>query len=290
MSGSVREDTERWIRIGSKRIPLGGRPLVMGVLNVTPDSFSDGGRFVAPQNALDQIQHMIDAGADMIDVGAESSRPGSIGISVEEELRRLQPVLEGLGKHCQLPLSIDTKKAVVARRALEWGVDIINDISALQFDSDMGHVVAEAQAGVVLMHMQGDPATMQESCHYDNVVEGVKKFLKDRVDVAESYGIRREQILLDPGIGFGKTTEHNLRLINGLDSFESLGQPILVGVSNKSFIGTVLNRPVTERIMGTAAAVATAVLRGANIIRVHEVEQMRDVVMMTTAIKQAGWN
>lgn len=290
MSDSVREDTERWIRIGSKRIPLGVRPLVMGVLNVTPDSFSDGGRFVSPQNALDQIQHMIDAGADMIDVGAESSKPGSIGISVEEELRRLQPVLEGFGKHCQVPLSIDTKKAVVAKRALEWGVDIINDISALQFDSDMGYVVAEAQAGVVLMHMQGDPATMQKSCHYDNVVADVKKFLKDRIDVAESYGIRREQILLDPGIGFGKTTEHNLRLMNGLDAFESLGQPILVGVSNKSFIGTVLNRPVTERIMGTAAAVATAVLRGANIIRVHEVEQMRDVVMMTTAIKQADWN
>ena len=290
MSGSVTEDTERWISAGTKRIPFGVRPLVMGVLNVTPDSFSDGGRFLDPQYALDQVQHMIAAGADMIDIGAESSRPGSTSIGVEEELRRLRPVLQGLGKQCQVPLSVDTKKAKVARQALDWGVDVINDISALRFDSNMGSVVAEAQAGVVLMHMQGDPETMQDCCHYDNVVEDVKMFLQNRIDMAESYGIRREQILLDPGIGFGKTTEQNLSLMNGLASFESLGQPVLVGVSNKSFIGTVLNRPVAERMMGTAAAVATAVLRGAHVIRVHEVEQMRDVVMMVTAIKQAHWN
>ncbi len=290
MSGSVTEDTERWIRAGTKRIPFGVRPLVMGVLNVTPDSFSDGGRFLDPQYALDQVQLMIAAGADIIDVGAESSRPGSIGINAEEELRRLRPVLQVLGKQCQVTLSVDTKKAEVARRALDWGVHIINDISALEFDSDMGHAVAEAQAGVVLMHMQGDPETMQDGCHYDNVVEDVKRFLRDRIEVAESYGIRREQILIDPGIGFGKTTEQNLSLMNGLASFESLGQPVLVGVSNKSFIGTVLNKPVGERMMGTAAAVATAVLHGAHVVRVHDVEQMRDVVTMATAIKRAHWN
>lgn len=290
MSGSVTEDTERWIRAGTKRIPFGVRPLVMGVLNVTPDSFSDGGRFLDPQYALDQAQHMIAAGVDIIDVGAESSRPGSIGIDVEEELRRLRPVLQVLGKKCQVTLSVDTKKAEVARRALDWGVHIINDISALEFDSDMGHVVAEAHAGVVLMHMQGDPETMQDLCHYDNVVEDVKRFLRDRIDTAESYGIQREQILIDPGIGFAKTTEQNLSLMNGLASFENLGQPVLVGVSNKSFIGTVLNKPVGERMMGTAAAVATAVLYGAHVVRVHDVEQMRDVVTMATAIKQAHWN
>ncbi len=290
MSGSVTEDTERWIRAGTKQIPYGIRPLVMGVLNLTPDSFSDGGRFLDPQYALDQAQLMIAAGADMIDVGAESSRPGSIGIDVEEELRRLRPVLEVLGKQCQVALSVDTKKAEVARRALDWGVHIINDISALEFDLDMGHVVAEARAGVVLMHMQGDPETMQDCCHYDNVVEDVKMFLRDRIDVAKSYGIQREQILIDPGIGFAKTTEQNLSLMNGLASFENLGQPVLVGVSNKSFIGTVLNKPVGERMMGTAAAVATAVLHGAHVVRVHDVEQMRDVVTMATAIKQAHWN
>jgi dihydropteroate synthase len=290
MSGSVTEDTERWIRAGTKRIPYGVRPLVMGVLNVTPDSFSDGGRFLDPQYALDQAQHMIAAGVDIIDVGAESSRPGSIGIDVEEELRRLRPVLEALGKQCQVTLSVDTKKAEVARRALDWGVHIINDISALKFDSNMAHVVAEAQAGVVLMHMQGDPENMQDCCYYDNVVEDVKRFLRDRIEVAESYGIEREQILIDPGIGFAKTTEQNLSLINGLASIEELGQPVLVGVSNKSFIGTVLNKPVGERMMGTAAAVATAVLHGAHVVRVHDVEQMRDVVTMATAIKQAHWN
>ncbi len=290
MSGSVTEDTERWIRAGTKRISFGVRPLVMGVLNVTPDSFSDGGRFLDPQYALDQAQHMIAAGVDIIDVGAESSRPGSIGIDVEEELRRLRPVLQVLGKQCQVTLSVDTKKAEVARRALDWGVHIINDISALEFDSDMGHVVAEARAGVVLMHMQGDPETMQDCCHYDNVVEDVKRFLRDRIDAAESYGIRREQILIDPGIGFAKTTEQNLSLMNGLASFENLGQPVVVGVSNKSFIGAVLHKPVAERMMGTAAAVATVVLHGAHVVRVHDVEQMRDVVTMATAIKQAHWN
>ncbi len=290
MSGSVTEDTERWIRARTKRIPFGVRPLVMGVLNVTPDSFSDGGRFLDPQYALDQAQHMIAAGVDIIDVGAESSRPGSVGINAEEELRRLRPVLEVLGKQCQVTLSVDTKKAEVARRALDWGVHIINDISALEFDSDMGYVVAEAQAGVVLMHMQGDPKTMQDCCHYDNVVEEVKRFLRDRIEVAESYGILPEQILIDPGIGFAKTIEQNLSLMNGLSSLESLGQPVLVGVSNKSFIGAVLNKPVGERMMGTAAAVATAVLHGAHVVRVHDVEQMRDVVTMATAIKRAHWN
>lgn len=290
MSGSVANVTERWIRAGSRKISLGPRALVMGVLNVTPDSFSDGGRFLDPRYALEQAQKMIEEGVDIIDIGAESSRPSSKGIDAEEELRRLGPVLQILGKDCPVPLSVDTRKAEVARKVLDWGVDLINDISALRFSPEMGTVVAEAQAGIVLMHMQGDPDTMQDCCHYDNVIEEVKQFLGDRIAIAESYGISREQILIDPGIGFAKNIDQNLKLLNGLSSFESLGQPILVGVSNKSFIGTVLERSIPDRMMGTAAAVATSVLHGAHIVRVHDVKQMRDVVTMAAAIKQAHLN
>jgi len=290
MSGSVADVTERWIRAGSRKILLGSRPLVMGVLNVTPDSFSDGGRFLDPQYAIDQAQKMVEEGVDIIDVGAESSKPGSKGIDAEEELRRLRPVLSVIGKQCPVPISVDTRKAEVARKALDWGVHLINDISALRFSQEMGAVVAEAQAGIVLMHMQGDPDTMQDECHYANVVEDVKQFLRERIMIAESYGIRREQILIDPGIGFAKTIDQNLSLLNGLSSFESLGQPILVGVSHKSFIGSVLERPIPDRMMGTAAAVATSVLHGAHIVRVHDVEQMLDVVTMASAIKHAHMN
>lgn len=290
MSGSVVEVTERWIRAGSRKIALGPRALVMGVLNITPDSFSDGGRFLDPRYAFDQVQKMVDEGVDIIDVGAESSKPGSKGIDAKEELRRLRPVLEILGKECPVPLSVDTRKAEVARRALDWGVHLINDISALRFSPEMGTVVAESRAGIVLMHMQGNPDSMQDCCHYENVVEEVKEFLQDRIKVAESYGISREQILIDPGIGFAKNIDQNLQLLNGLSSFESLGQPLLVGVSHKSFIGSVLERPIPDRMMGTAAAVAVSVLHGANIVRVHDVERMRDVVTMTAAIKQAHLN
>jgi dihydropteroate synthase len=290
MSGSVTEVTERWIRAGSRRILLGARPLIMGVLNITPDSFSDGGRFLDPQDAIDQAQKMIDGGADIIDVGAESTRPGSQGIEVQEELRRLGPVLQILGKQCSVPISVDTRKAEVARRALDLGAHVINDISALRFSPEMGNVVAEYQAGIVLMHMEGDPETMQNCSHYGQVVEDVKRFLQDRIEVAESYGIGREQIVIDPGIGFAKNAAQNLRVLHQLSTFESLGQPVLVGVSNKSFIGSVLNRPISERMMGTAAAVTTAVLQGAQIIRVHDVEHMWDVVTMAAAIKNAQLN
>jgi len=288
MSGMVSAITERWIRAGNKHIPLSACPLVMGVLNVTPDSFSDGGRYLDPQCAQDYACEMVEAGADIIDVGAESTRPGSQGIDEEEELRRLRPILTVLGQRCAVPLSVDTRKAVVAKMAIDCGVHVINDISALRFNAEMGAVIAKAGVGVVLMHMQGDPQTMQEHCQYDNVVEDVKRFLQARLQVAESYGIGREQILIDPGIGFAKTLEHNLTLLKALATFRSLGQPVLVGVSRKSFIGSVLNRPVSERLMGTAAAVATAVLKGAQIVRVHDVAPMRDVVNMVMAIQHAS--
>lgn len=285
MPGSVKEVAERWIRAGEKKIPLGSRALVMGVLNVTPDSFSDGGQFLDPHFAIDQVQKMIADGADIIDVGAESTRPGSRTIEVVEELQRLRPVLQVLGKKCSVPISVDTRKAEVAKRALDWGVHLVNDVSALRFDMDLGHLVANTRAGIVLMHMKGDPETMQDHCQYDNVVDEVKTFLQDRIEIAESYGIDREQIVIDPGIGFAKNTEQNLSLLRGLTAFKSLEQPVLVGVSRKSFIGAVLNKPVGKRIMGTAAAVTMAVLHGAKIVRVHDVEHMKDVVTMVSAIQ-----
>ena len=290
MPSSLTEGAERWIRAGGKKIFLSSRALVMGVLNVTPDSFSDGGQFCDPHFAIDQAQKMIADGADIIDVGAESTRPGSHAIEVEEELRRLRPVLKILGEKCSVPISVDTRKAEVAKRALDWGVHMVNDVSALQFDMDLGHLVANTRAGIVLMHMKGDPETMQDHCQYDNVVDEVKTFLQDRIEIAQSYGIGREQIVIDPGIGFAKNTKQNLSLLKGLADFKILGQPILVGVSKKSFIGDVLNKPVGKRTMGTAAAVAMAVLHGARIVRVHDVEHMKDVVTMVSAIQDVHEN
>ena len=279
------EGAERWIRAGGKKISLNSKALIMGVLNITPDSFSDGGQFLDPHFAIDQAQKMIADGADIIDVGAESTRPGSNAIEVGEELRRLRPVLEVLGKKSSVPISVDKRKAEVVKRALDWGINLVNDVSALRFDMDLGHLVATTRAGIVLMHMKGNPETMQDHCQYDNVVDEVKAFLKNRIEIAESYGIDREQMIVDPGIGFAKNTKQNLILLKDLAAFKSLGQPVLVGVSRKSFIGNVLNRPVGERTMGTAAAVATAVLHGASIVRVHDVEHMKDVVTMVSAIQ-----
>lgn len=259
-------------------------PLIMGVLNVTPDSFSDGGRYLDPSAALAHVLEMVEQGADLIDIGAESSRPGADSVDEEEELRRLIPVVRAVCSRISVPVSVDTTKAGVARRALDAGAAIVNDISALRFDPAMGRVVAEAGAGVVLLHMQGTPKTMQRAPSYRNVVEEVRQFLTQRMHAALEFGIAPEQILLDPGIGFGKNREHNLTLLAELDSFVALGRPILVGVSRKAFIGQELDRPVEERLMGTAGAVAMAVLRGARVLRVHDVGPIRDVVKIVEAI------
>lgn len=268
------------------------RTLVMGVLNVTPDSFSDGGKFVDVERAVAHAREMAKAGADIIDVGGESTRPGAAPVSAEEELRRVVPVIErlaggALGERA-LPISVDTTKAGVAEQALAAGAHIVNDISALRFDDRMAGVVRDAGAGVVLMHMQGRPETMQQRPHYDDVVQEVLDFLADRVAFAEARGIARTQIAVDPGIGFGKTVEHNLRLLARLRDFRSLGCPLLVGTSRKSFIGKALaplragqGREVDERLWGTAATVAWAVAHGARIVRVHDVAEMADVVRMT---------
>jgi dihydropteroate synthase len=260
----------------------------MGVLNVTPDSFSDGARYLDPHAAVDHAVAMQDQGADLIDIGAESSRPGSDPLDADEELRRLMPVVRSVCARVSLPISVDTTKAVVARRALDVGAAIINDISALRFDPLMGRVVGDAGAGVVLMHMQGYPKTMQQNPQYLDVVDEVREFFIERMCAAVEAGIRPEQILLDPGIGFGKNLGHNLTLLAHLGVLTTLGRPLVVGVSRKAFIGQILDRPVSDRLMGTAGAVAVAVMHGARVVRVHDVGAMRDVVKMVQAIEKDG--
>ncbi len=282
--GPGSEVAPTYIQACHVRIPVSRRVLVMGILNVTPDSFSDGGRFLDPQRALAHFERMVSEGADVIDIGAESTRPGSVAIDEQEEIRRLQPVLEAIGKRAMVPVSVDTRKAGVAERAIDCGAVIINDVSALQYDPQMGPVVARTGAGLVLMHMRGTPHTMQQYSHYEHVVEEVMRDLGTRIKHAEDTGIAREHIVVDPGIGFAKTVQHNLSLLRDLRSFHRLGRPLLVGVSNKSFIGTIIDRPVPYRIMGTAAAVTAAVLGGAQIVRVHDVGSMRAVVRVAAAI------
>jgi dihydropteroate synthase len=266
------------------------RALLMGVLNVTPDSFSDGGKFPDVDRAVAHALEMARAGADIIDVGGESSRPGAVPVSADEELRRVVPVIERLR---DLVVSVDTTKAEVAEKALAAGARIVNDISALSFDPQMVDVVRDAGAGAVLMHMQGTPQTMQQKPRYDDVVVEVGSFLTERIAFAEAQGLKKTQIAVDPGIGFGKTVEDNLRLLAHLDEFSSLGCPLLVGTSRKSFIGKVLApleagtaREAGGRLWGTAATVAWAVAHGARILRVHDVAEMYDVVRMVEAVQR----
>jgi dihydropteroate synthase len=272
------------------------RTLIMGVLNVTPDSFSDGGKFFDAERAVAHGRALAQAGADIIDVGGESTRPGAAPVSAEEELRRVLPVIEQLVKpltthRSPFTISIDTTKAVVAERAVAAGARIVNDISALRFDARMADVVRDSGAGVVLMHMQGTPATMQIEPRYDDVVADVRAFLAERIGFAESHGVKKSQIAVDPGIGFGKTVDHNLQLLARLEEFRALDCPILVGTSRKAFIGKLLaplqagqGREPQERLWGTAATVAWVVAHGANIVRVHDVTGMADVVRMVEAL------
>ena len=252
----------------------------MGILNVTPDSFSDGKKFATPEKAISHARAMAAAGADIIDIGGESTRPGSQPVSVEEELRRVLPVIEGVP---DLTVSIDTTKAVVAEKALAAGARIVNDISACRFDSRMLEVVAAARAGLVLMHMQGTPPTMQQAPRYDDVVREVREFLEERIAFAESHGIKKSQIAVDPGIGFGKGVAHNLTLLAQLEQLGPLGCPIVVGASRKSFLG----REVEQRLPGSLAVAAWAVAHGANVVRVHDVAETVDAVRMIDALRRA---
>jgi dihydropteroate synthase len=256
----------------------------MGVLNVTPDSFSDAGKFLDTHRAVAHAREMAQAGADIIDIGGESSRPGSQPVSAEEELRRVLPVIERLG---DLLVSIDTTKAVVAERALAAGARIVNDISALRFDAGMLDVVRDTGAGVVLMHMLGTPATMQQDPQYGDVVADVRGFLQSRIAFAVDRGVKKSQIAVDPGIGFGKTVAHNLQLLAKLAELQTLDCPVVVGASRKSFIGKVVGREPEERLPGSLAVAAWAVAHGANVVRVHDVAATVDVVRMIEALSQA---
>jgi dihydropteroate synthase len=260
----------------------------MGVINVTPDSFSDGGQFFEKERAVAQGLQLAADGADLIDVGGESTRPYSKGISADEEMNRVIPVIEALKKELTIPISIDTLKAQVAREALRCGASMVNDISALRSDPEMASVVAEAGVPVILMHMKGTPADMQVNPSYDDVAAEIIAFLKEVMDQAVSRGVRRERIIVDPGIGFGKTFDHNLEILRELDRFQCLQAPILVGSSRKAFIGRILDRKVYERDTGTMATVAAAVMNGAHIVRVHNVKQAVETVRVIDAIKRGG--
>jgi dihydropteroate synthase len=269
-------------------LALSRRTHVMGVINVTPDSFSDGGQFFEKERAVAQGLQLAADGADLIDVGGESTRPYSKGISADEEMNRVIPVIEALKKELTIPISIDTLKAQVAREALRCGASMVNDISALRSDPEMASVVAEAGVPVILMHMKGTPADMQVNPSYDDVAAEIIAFLKEVMDQAVSRGVRRERIIVDPGIGFGKTFDHNLEILRELDRFQCLQAPILVGSSRKAFIGRILDRKVYERDTGTMATVAAAVMNGAHIVRVHNVKQAVETVRVIDAIKRGG--
>jgi dihydropteroate synthase len=259
------------------------RPAVMGVLNVTPDSFSDGGRFLEPVAALAHARQMAQEGADVIDVGGESTRPGSEPVGADEELRRVMPVLERLVAQLDIPLSIDTSKARVAGAALSAGATFVNDVWALRADDRLAETVAGAGAELCLMHMQGDPKTMQSTPRYEDVVSEVKAFLEERLAFAVGEGILEERIWLDPGIGFGKTLEHNLELLQRLDAIVAIGRPVLVGASRKRFIGALTGRSEPDRAAGTVAANVIALERGATMFRVHDVAETRDALAVATA-------
>ena len=270
-------------RAGKRKIEL---PIaVMGILNVTPDSFSDGGRYDRPELALERAKQMIEEGANIIDIGGESSRPGSPRISAEEELDRIMPVLEAIRGETDAIISVDTNKPEVAEKVLSAGADMINDIYGLR-NEGMAETVAEYDAGIVIMHMQGDPENMQENPQYEDVIGEIIGFLRTQAEKALKAGISPESIAVDPGIGFGKTVEHNLRIMKEMDSFRSLGYPVLIGASRKSFIGKTLDLPVEERLEGSLAMAALAVSKGASIIRAHDVkETVRAVRMLMAAME-----
>lgn len=263
------------------------RTVVMGILNVTPDSFYDGGRYDQPEAAVQRALQMVEEGADILDIGGESTRPGSQPVSEEEELRRVMPVIEAVRQRVGVPLSIDTTKSRVAERALQVGACMVNDISGLGFDPRMAKVVAQYGAMCCIMHIQGTPQTMQQDPHYDDVVRHISRYFEERLALAEQAGISREHIWLDPGIGFGKTVEHNIEILRRLRELTTFGLPLLVGTSRKSFIGKVLGGlPPEQRLEGTAATVAIAIMNGANAVRVHDVKEMVRVARMTDAVLQ----
>jgi dihydropteroate synthase len=267
-------------------LELGRRTAVMGVVNATPDSFSDGGRHLDPARALDAAARMAAGGADLIDVGGESTRPGAAPVDEAEETRRVVPLVEAIKRELDIRVSIDTRKSSVARRAFDAGADMLNDVSALS-DPEMLPLIRERRVPAVLMHMRGTPATMQRDTRYDDVVSRVIGFLKERVERAAAGGVTGDKILVDPGVGFGKDVDGNLSILKRLAAFDVLGKPILIGASRKSFIGAVLDTPVDDRLEGSLAVAAFAAARGAHVIRAHDVAATVRVVRMIDAIRGA---
>lgn len=277
------------LRLKRHTIDLSEKPCIMGVLNVTPDSFSDGGQFFDKTRAIEHALSMAADGADIIDIGGESTRPGAEAVSYEEELRRTIPVIEALAGSIPVAISIDTYKAGVAERALQAGAEIVNDISGLRFDPDMAGVAALYEAAVVIMHIKGTPKDMQKNPVYEAIFSEIEDYFNRSIEMALAAGVKKDLIILDPGIGFGKTTAHNLQIIGNLDRFATMGMPIMVGVSKKAFIGQILDGAgVENRAMGTAAMVAASILKGADIVRVHDVREMAGAAKAAFAVRRAA--
>lgn len=270
------------------RIRKEGQVLLMGILNVTPDSFSDGGQFYDRSRAVERALEMEEAGAHIIDIGGESTRPGADEVPLEEELSRTLPVIEGIRDHSEVPISIDTYKSGVAEKALRAGAHWINDISALRFDPQMAKVAGKLEVPVVLMHMQGSPQTMQQNPTYEDVMVDIKEFFHSRIDYALEKGLDRSQLILDPGIGFGKTVEHNFEILRRFHEFVELDCPLLLGTSRKSFLGAVLDLPAEERLEGTLASNVVGILRGADVLRVHDVREMNRARRIAVRCKNAA--
>lgn len=282
------------MRLSQPRVDIDTKPphpafsdktYIMGVLNVTPDSFSDGGRFLDKKNAIQHVIGMARDGADIIDVGGESTRPGAKDISVEEELNRVIPVIEAISNKINIPISIDTRKSRVAEESLKAGASIVNDVSGLKYDPDMAPIVAKYNAGLIVMHAKGTPQDMQINPVYKNLIKEIVESLKESLGMAKRAGVSKEKIVIDPGVGFGKTVEHNLEILSRLDEFKALSQPICVGTSRKSFIGKVLGLPnVENRLSGTIATCVIAIMKGANILRVHDVKEVVEAARITDSI------
>ncbi len=277
------------VRLRSKTLEMGLKTLVMGVVNVTPDSFSDGGKFADFENAAAGAARLIAEGADVLDIGGESTRPFSEPVSLDVELTRVIPLIRKIRESSGIPISVDTTKSEVARQAIEAGADIINDISALRFDPAMVDVAAATGAPLILMHMRGSPGDMQKNPRYSSLFSEIIAFLEERIQFASDHGVDRARILVDPGIGFGKTVAHNLAVIRDIEIFHSLDCPIVLGASRKRFIGTILDRPPLEREVGTAVAHTFGIIGGVHVVRVHDVAFHKQSVLLADALREASW-
>lgn len=276
------------IVLKNKTLDFSQRAYIMGVLNLTPDSFFDGRRFLEPEAAVQHAFRMEAEGADIIDLGGESTRPGAQAVPLKEEFRRVLPVLERLSGRLKVPISIDTYKSEVAERCIQCGAEMVNDISGLYFDPRMKEIVARHQVPVIVMHMKGTPRDMQKDPQYRDLIGEILSFFRESISRADAAGVPADKIIIDPGIGFGKSFAHNLDILKGLESFKVLGKPIMVGVSRKSFLGKILDLPVDERLEGSIAAALYAVLRGANIVRVHDVAATVRALRTVEAIQRAA--